>query len=91
VTFGFIVKSLILTGEADLKVAAISLIYIILVFIWCVYTLKKNRKNLEKVEVVAEIGNLYKYITHFNTGGLFYFPYILFRCFIFVMIGSVFC
>ena len=52
--------------------------------------LQKNKKELEKKEKEAEMGNLYKYITHYNTAGLFYFPYILFRCFAFIMIGTIF-
>jgi hypothetical protein len=77
--------------KPDYIVGAISLSYVINVFIWCVYTLQKNRKDLEKEEVAAEIGNLYKFITHYKTAGLFYFPYIMLRCFVFIMISSLFC
>ena len=73
----------------DLTIAGVSLSYIVIVFVWAVYMLEKNRPNLDKEKVKEKMGKMYLDIIHFDTAGLFYFPYILMRSFIFIMIGTL--
>jgi len=78
--------------KQDLTTGMVSLSYIIIVFVWCVYTLQKNREKLEKEEVKDRIGKMYMDIPErkHTSMGLFYFPYMLLRMFLFIMIGTVF-
>jgi len=78
--------------KQDLTTGMVSLSYIIIVFVWCVYTLQKNREKLEKEEVKSSIGKMYMDIQErkHSSMGLFYFPYMLLRMFLFIMIGTVF-